>query len=279
MTDRIDHPSVQDYYATRESRWGYRLFLSNTRHFGYYKSPHSWPFPIGRALRAMEQKLANTLALPPSARVLDAGAGVADVAAFMAQQGLIIDGIDLVDRHIRLANQNIAARKLSDKITITKMNYQQLEFADSTFDGVYTVETFVHATDPEQALAEFYRVLKPGGKLALFEYDRARDADMPLAARQAFDAVNRYASMPTFQRFTYGVPEQLLASAGFTNISIEDRTPNILPILRLFAVAAYLPYQIIKLFHQQHRFANAMSAVEYYRHRRYLRYVIISATK
>jgi len=275
----IQQPSIQDYYATRESRWGYQLFLSNTRHFGYYKSSRSWPFPISRALRAMEQRLADTLSLSSGAKVLDAGAGVADVASFMAMRGLTVEAIDLVDRHIALAKRNVAARKLTDRINVTKMDYQELDFGEQYFDGVYTMETFVHATDPEKALREFYRVLKPGGKIALFEYDRATDNDMPPAARKAFERVNTYASMPTFQRFTYGVPEQLLQEAGFTDIVVEDLSSNILPMLRLFAIAAYVPYQIIKLFHLEHRFVNAMSAVEYYRYRGYMRYVVISAKK
>jgi ubiquinone/menaquinone biosynthesis C-methylase UbiE len=279
MNKTVKQPSIQDYYATRESRWGYQLFLSNTRHFGYYKSPSSWPFPISKALRAMEQKLADTLNLSAGAKVLDAGAGVADVASFMAMRGLTVEAIDLVDRHITLAKRNVAARKLTDSVSITKMNYQELDFGDKYFDGVYTMETFVHATNPDKALSEFYRVLKPGGKIALFEYDRAADNDMPQAARKAFEQVNKYASMPTFQRFTYGVPEQLLTDAGFTDIVVEDIFPHILPMLRLFAIAAFVPYEIIKLLHLEHRFVNAMSAVEYYHYRSYMRYVVISAKK
>ncbi len=272
-------PSIQDYYATRESRWGYQLFLSNTRHFGYYKTPSCRPFPISKALRAMEQKLAGALSLPAGAKVLDAGAGVADVASYMAMQGLNVEAIDLVDRHIKLAKKNIASRGLSDRINISRMNYQKLAFDDKYFDGVYTMETFVHATEPEQALSEFYRVLKPGGKLALFEYDRATDAVMPQAARKAFEQVNKFAAMPTFQRLTYGVPERLLKDAGFTDIVVEDISPHILPMLRLFAGAAYVPYKLIRFFHLEHKFVNAMSAVEYYRYRSYMRYVVITAKK
>ncbi|KAK0741968.1 hypothetical protein B0T21DRAFT_408824 [Apiosordaria backusii] len=40
-----------------------------------------------------------------------------------------------------------------------------------SLDGMYTMETFVHATEPEAVLAGFYGVLRPGGRIALFEYD------------------------------------------------------------------------------------------------------------
>lgn len=272
-------PSVLDYYATRESRWGYQLFLSNTRHFGYYDIGKIWPFPISKALQRMEQKLFHQLNLTTGSKVLDAGAGVANVASYMAKQGLNVEAIDLVDRHIELAKANISLRNLTDKISVSKMNYQDLKFEDQRFDGIYTMETFVHASDPEKALSEFYRTLKPGGRIALFEYDKANEEDMPIAAQKAYEHVNHYASMPTFQMFTYGVPEKMLKKAGFVDIRIEDLSPNILPMLRFFAIAAFIPYQFIKLFRLQSRFVNAMSAVEYYKYRKYMRYVSITAKK
>lgn len=38
------NPTLQNYYASLESRIGYRLFLGDTRHFGYYRTP-SFPLP------------------------------------------------------------------------------------------------------------------------------------------------------------------------------------------------------------------------------------------
>lgn len=56
--------SLQTYYELFESRIGYRLGLSGTRHFRYYEKDTYWPFPVGRALRAMEEKLFRALGLP-----------------------------------------------------------------------------------------------------------------------------------------------------------------------------------------------------------------------
>src|SRR5512140_2749891 len=86
-TTLVDHnPQLQTYYQTLESRIGYRLLLGGTRHFGFWDHDTYWPFPLTRALRKMEDKLAEVLALPRDAHVLDAGCGVGHVALHMAQK-------------------------------------------------------------------------------------------------------------------------------------------------------------------------------------------------
>jgi hypothetical protein len=67
---------LQDYYANLESRIGYRLVLGGTRHFGFYTSGSYWPFPIGKALRAMEDNLIATLALEKDREYWTQGAGL-----------------------------------------------------------------------------------------------------------------------------------------------------------------------------------------------------------
>ena len=104
---RINHnPVLQKYYNSLESRIGYKLFLGDSRHFGYYKSGTYWPFPIDTALRAMEDRIFRSLALEPGAEVLDAGCGAGHVAVRLAQQGLRIQGIDVVDHHVRKAERS-----------------------------------------------------------------------------------------------------------------------------------------------------------------------------
>jgi hypothetical protein len=66
---------LQRYYASLESKIGYRFMLGGTRHFGYYSSDTYFPFPLNRSLRAMEDHLLNTLGLRDGALVLDAGCG------------------------------------------------------------------------------------------------------------------------------------------------------------------------------------------------------------
>ena len=271
---------LQDYYATLESRIGYQLVLGGTRHFGFYKKDKLWPFPISAALRAMEDHLFETLNLKEGSIVLDAGCGVGHVAIRMAERGLHVHGIDIVDRHIQKARKNVQARGFEDAISIHKMDYHHLDgFADGAFDGAYTMETFVHATDPAQSLSEFFRVLKPGGRIALYEYDHQNLNAAPKSLKKSMDQINKYAAMPAHTRFEAGVLQHMLEDAGFEDVVANDLTANVTPMMRLFFVLAYVPYLFVKLFGLQAHFVNTVAGVEGYRGRGYCRYVAVSATK
>ncbi|KAK9374212.1 S-adenosyl-L-methionine-dependent methyltransferase [Lipomyces chichibuensis] len=271
---------LQKYYASLESRIGYRFVLGDTRHYGYYEADTYWPFPISRALRAMEDRLFDTLGLDIGANVLDAGCGVGHVAIHLAGRGLRVQAIDVVARHVEKAQRNIKAKGLEAAVTARKMDYHHLDgFADESFDGVYTMETFVHATDPEAAAKEFFRVLKPGGSIAMFEYEHG---DLNAARRSlkvSIDKVNKYAAMPGYDRFGPGVLQQILQDVGFQEIVVKDLTTKVTPMLRLFFVMAYIPYLIVSLLGLEAWFVNTVAGVAGYRGRHICKYVVVSARK
>jgi sterol 24-C-methyltransferase len=272
--------SLQDYYASFESRIGYRLVLGGARHFGYWKEDTLWPFPIKKALRAMEDNLFDRLRLERGSLVLDAGCGAGLVALHLAKRGLRVSCIDVVDRHIGWAKKNVHSHGFDDTITVRKMDYHHLDgFTEGTFDGIYTMETFVHATDPEQALREFFRVLKPGGTIALYEYDHSNLSKAPEDIKSSIEIINKYASMPSNARFEQGVLERMMAEVGFEDIQVNDLSVNITPMLRLFFVLAFLPYLIVKLFGLEAIFINTVAAYKLYKSRDYCRYVAVSARK
>lgn len=277
-----NNPQLQTYYQSLESRIGYRLVLGGTRHFGYYEHDTWWPFPLGRALRAMEDRLAAVLDLGPGARVLDAGCGVSHVAIHLASKhGLKIQGIDIVDHHIAKSRQNITRHGLSeDQVTVRKMDYHHLDgFEDEKFDGAYTMETFVHATEPRTVLRNFFRVLRPGGRLALFEYDHELNENPEEAMAISMKRINEFAAMPTNNVSQPGVFRQMLEDAGFTDIIVRDYSPNIRPMTRFFYLLAYVPFLIVTFFGLEHIFINTVAGVESYRGRQHWRYVAITASK
>ncbi|KAI9643832.1 hypothetical protein NHQ30_007183 [Ciborinia camelliae] len=274
--------ALQEYYYALESRLGYRLVLGGTRHFGYYEHDQYNPFPIGAALRRMEDYLAKTLSLPAGSQVLDAGCGVAHVALHLAKEhSLEIQAIDIVDHHISKARENITKQGMHGRVTVRKMDYHHLDaIANESLEGAYTMETLVHSTSPESAAREFHRVLKPGGRVALFEYEHD-DLTMETTTRaDSWASINRYSAMPAYDRFTYGTIGSLLTDAGFTDVQTEDISVHVRPMVRFFFLLAYLPYLFfVSTLGLEKRFINTVAGVEGWKCRDRIRYVVVSATK
>ncbi|KAF2092473.1 S-adenosyl-L-methionine-dependent methyltransferase [Rhizodiscina lignyota] len=249
-----ESPSVEDYYSSFESRLGYWLLLGNTRHCGLYKKGQLSPFPISRAQRAMEEKLYTRLGLKEGARILDAGAGSGYVAIYMARKGLNVQAIDVTPHHLVDAQKNVRENGLTEKIAVDYGDYHNLTtFNDESFDGIYTMETFVHADDPVKVLNNFYRLLKPGGVLVLHEADFNRNSQRLQEVLRLSHCGN------TLEEGEY---RKLAEEVGFKDFTLEDLTDEVLPMWRLFGVVGYVPYQLFKLLGIAHRFTNVMAGVE-----------------
>lgn len=267
------------YYNKTESRLGYDLLLHGTKHFGYYE-PGDRAWRLADSLRRMEDRLGTELALPPGSSVLDAGCGVGDVASRLAgKRRLHVTGIDILDFNIDEARRRVRRRDPAGLVDVRLMSYDDLTFPENTFDGVYTMETLVHAADPARVLAGFHRVLRPGGRLVLFEYQRAADEVMPPRARTAFRTINEVAAMPGFDLFTHGTLEAMARSAGFDEVGSTDITDHMLPMLRVFALAGSVPYAVARIVGRPDKVINAMSGVEFWKYRRFWRYDIVKGVK
>jgi sterol 24-C-methyltransferase len=252
--------TVQEYFGTLESRIGYQLLLGGTRHFGYYENTW-WPFPIGRALRAMEAKLFEELDLKEGATVLDAGTGFGHVAVYMAKRGLIVKGVDIVDWHIKEARKYVKSQHAEDLVEMFDMSYEHLSFEAASFDGAYTMETLTHANDPDLAMSEFFRVLKPGGHLVLHEYEHDIK-DRQTSGWKALARLSDLAHTPAMLHFHYSAIRGKLEKAGFVDVHVQDLTENVAPMFHFFVILAFIPYLVIRLLGLQVFFVNAVSAVE-----------------
>lgn len=80
--------------------------------------------------------------------------------------------IDISPRMIQRARTK--ARREGGNIRMVLTDAQRLAFGDQTFDTVLTVCTFCSIPEPVEGLQELYRVLKPGGRLLMYEHVRSK---------------------------------------------------------------------------------------------------------
>ncbi len=188
-------------------------------------------------------------------------------------------GIDLLYFNIKNANKKKDTLNLKTRVKFQVGSYMDLPFPSEYFDGVFTLETLVHAPDYNKALKEFYRILKKGGKLVLFEYSIPPNSELNEQEKQIFNTIGEGSAMHSFTKFRHGDFPKILSKNDFANIQVEDITPRILPMLKKFSTMGFLPYQIIKILGQERRFVNTTSGVELYKYRDKFRYNIVTATK
>lgn len=99
---------------------------------------------------------------------LDAGCGGGRNAIAMARLGAArVHGVDLGGAGIEDARKRSAQMPI---VTFDEGSIEDLPFADDSFDVVWCAGVLMHTGDPERALAELARVMRPGGLIYLLVY-------------------------------------------------------------------------------------------------------------
>lgn len=86
--------------------------------------------------------------------------------------GLHITALDISPKMLEVAEPRIAA--YDGEIEARVMDVHELDYADDSFDQVFTSCTFCSVPNPVEGLKQLRRVLKPGGDLYMFEHTGSR---------------------------------------------------------------------------------------------------------
>jgi len=149
-----------------------RLFVPETRIGFWFLGSQTWETHVIRvALRDLERLIDG--AKPANPVVLDAGCGqgqsLRPLYEHVAPARLI--GVDSEPQGVGLAAREAKREGLS--VDLRAGDLAALELPEGSIDVVFCHQTFHHLTRQQEALAEFYRVLKPGGLLLFAESTRA----------------------------------------------------------------------------------------------------------
>ena len=116
-----------------------------------------------------KQAVGAVLEVKPN-RVLDVATGTADLAIALKQAAPAAEviGVDFAEPMLKRGREKVARRGL--ELPLLQGDGQNLAFEDNSFDAVTIVYGLRNFSDREQGLREFYRVLKPGGRLVVLEF-------------------------------------------------------------------------------------------------------------
>jgi SAM-dependent methyltransferase len=120
--------------------------------------------------RAATTALAELAAIQTDDHLLDIGAGLGGPARLLAQDyGCSVTTVDLSADYCETAEWLNRATGLSERITVLHADALNLPFADGSFDVVWSQHAQMNIADKRRLYGEARRVLKDGGRLAIWD--------------------------------------------------------------------------------------------------------------
>lgn len=114
--------------------------------------------------------LANAAAISPADRVLDVGGGIGGPARQLAERfGCSVTVVDLTAEYCTVGETLTAWTHLTDRVSFVHASALDMPFGDANFDVVWTQHASMNIPDKDGLYREVARVVRPGGRFALFD--------------------------------------------------------------------------------------------------------------
>ena len=142
------------------------------------------------------------LQLESDALVLDMGTGTGAIMPYLASKletGKVI-GVDFSEKMVKTANDRIAKESIANKAKAMVADGTKLPFPDNHFDAIIATFAFTSFPEPEKAIRECARMLRPGGRFSIL------DTGKPQGKKH---------------QFRYRYLKAVMWRAGYTDISLD----------------------------------------------------------
>ena len=163
-------------------------------------------------------ELGRRAGLTDAMQVLDIGSGLGGSARTLAAEfGCHVTGVDLSAEFVEAARVLSEQVGLAERVDFRHGDALNLPFEGNQFDAALMIHVTMNIADKKSLFAEAGRVLKPGGKLVLWEICKTEESDLtypvPWAEDESFSFLIPMAEMVA-----------LVEAAGFSLLRVDDAT-------------------------------------------------------